>query len=169
MRIWAATFFLLSSILLTSCATSSNKYGYLGPPNMGGPSAEVRQAQISAEPGGSFFYGRRYFVHKTRFWGYLRKPHQAGTKSKMVVFNETQKRAPDRLPEDGPPGARFGYDANYEYRIYGRYTGVNVYEPNSNQFLPEFLLTNYEVVNRQPGWLFSPNDHYDDRRITLLP
>ena len=169
MRIPAAILILLSAILITSCGTGGGNYGYLGPPNMGGPTPEARRAEISNEPSGAFFYGRRYHVHKTRFWGYVRKPRQSGRNSRLVVFNETQKRAPDRLPEDGPPGARFGFDNNYQYRIYGRYTGINVYEPNSNQFLPEFMLTDYQVVKRQPGWLFSPEDHYDDRKITLLP
>lgn len=168
MRFPAGILLLLSAIVLTSCG-SSGSYGYLGPPNMGGPSPEVRKAQIASEPTGNFFYGRRYHVHKTRFWGYLRKPRQSAQNSRLVIFNETQKRAPDRLPENGPPGARFGFDNNYEYRIFGRYTGVILYEPNSNQFLPEFLLSDYQLVKRQPGWLFSPSDHYDNRRITLLP
>ena len=61
----------------------------------------------------------------------------------------------DRLPEAGGSKS-YGFDQNYEYKIYGRYTGRTLYEPNSNQFLPEFLLTNYEVLDTNPGWLFSP-------------
>jgi hypothetical protein len=169
MRIPAAVLLLLSIIAFSACSTGGGNYGYLGGPNMGGPPVEVRKAEIASEPTGNFFYGRRYFVYKTRFWGYLRKPRQAGRQSRLVVFNESRKLAPDRLPEDGPPGARFGFDQNHEYRIYGNYTGVTVYEPNSNQFLPEFMLTDFQLVKRQPGWLFSPRDHYDDRRVTLLP
>ena len=86
-----------------------------------------------------------------------------------MVFNESKKRNPDRLPEVGPPGKRYGFDQNYEYKIYGYYTGDNVYEVNSNQILPEFMLTGYELVDRNPGWLFSPRDHYNSRAITLRP
>ncbi len=87
----------------------------------------------------------------------------------MVIFKEGRKRAPDRLSEGGPSGARYGFDNNYEYRIRGNYTGEQAYDPNSNQFLPVFMLTGYEVVDRDPGWLFSPNDHYDQYAVTLAP
>jgi hypothetical protein len=154
---------LVVSLLLCQCG------GSVGASNMGGPTVEERAAQISAEPKGNFYYGRRYYVEKTRFWGYLRKPGQSAKNSRMVIFRESQKLSPDRLPESGPPGRRYGFDQNYEYRIWGNYTGRPVYDVNSNQFLPEFLLAKYEVVDRQPGWLFRPDDTYDSKRITLMP
>jgi hypothetical protein len=107
-------------------------------------------------------------VHKTRFWGYLRKPGRPAKDSQLVVFLESQKLNPDRLPETGPPGQRYGFDQNYEYRIWGRYTGRKVYDVNSNQFLPEFLLQDYQLLDKQPGWLFQPSDQYHPKRITLL-
>jgi len=149
---------------LTQCGTSS-----LGPPNMGGPTLEARAAQITGEAGGDFYYGRRYFVEKTRFWGYLRKPGQPWSCAKLVIFKERKHASPDRLPEDAPDGQRYAFDNNCEYRIRGYFTGKEDYEPNSNQFLPEFMLTGYEVVEPHPGWLFQPNDHYDRLRITLYP
>lgn len=106
-------------------------------------------------------------MQKTRFWGYLRNPRQSADKSQLVIIREDHKLNPDRLPENGPPGQRYGFDQNYEYQIRGRYTREKSYDPNSNQILPVFLLTGYEVVNRNPGWLFSPSDHYDPLRITL--
>ena len=159
---------LAALLLLCSCG-GSGAYRTFGQPNMGGPSAEARAAQIAGEPTGSFFYGRRYYVYKTRFWGYLRKPRQPWSKAKLVIFREDKKRNPDRLPEAGPPGQQYGYDQNYEYRIRGYFTGETDYEPNSNQFLPEFMLTGYDVIDRNPGWLFTPDDHYDNYRVTLLP
>jgi len=84
-------------------------------------------------------------------------------------MNESLKRTPDRLPENGPVGKRYGFDNNFEYKIYGYYTGDKVYEVNSNQFLPEFKLTGYELVNPTPGWLFSPKDHYSPVSFTLKP
>lgn len=168
---WKYLVLALSSaiaLLLVSCAggVGGNVYG---PPNMGGPSPEVRAAQIATEPTGNFFYGRRYFVKKTRFWGYLRKPRQSADTARLVVFNESKKLNPDRLPETGPAGERYGFDQNYEYKIYGYFTGDKVYEINSNQILPEFMLTGYELVNRKPGWLFSPRDYYHASYITLRP
>ena len=84
-------------------------------------------------------------------------------------MREDRKTTPDRLSENGPPGARYGYDNNFEYRIHGHYTGNKAYDPNSNQFLPVFMLTGYELLDRQPGWLFSPSDRYDRYRITMMP
>lgn len=159
---------LLAAGLLNSCSTGGSRGAIYGPANMGGPSVAERKAQIANEPTGSFFYGRRYHVEKTRFWGYLRKPRQSASTSQLVVMNESKKLCPDRLPENGPVGQRFGYDNNYEYRIHGYYTGEKVYEVNSNQILPEFMLTGYEVVNKRPGWLFGPKDHYNPQSLTLV-
>ena len=151
-----------TSLLLCQC-------GSMGSGNLGGPSWEERQAAIASEPTGSFYYGRRYFVEKTRFWGYLREPRQPWSKAKLVMMREDRKRVPDRLPEDGPPGQRYAHDNNYEYRIHGHYTGRSIYDPNSNQILPEFMLTGYQLLHSRPGWLFRPDDRYDSRRITMTP
>mgnify|MGYP005998104581 CR=1 FL=1 len=160
---------VIAAALLSSCSDGGGSSGVIyGPANMGGPTVAERKAQIASEPTGSFYYGRRYYVEKTRFWGYLRKPRQSASSSQMVVFNESKKRNPDRLPENGPVGQRYGYDQNYEYRIYGYYTGQNVYEVNSDQILPEFMLTGYEVVNKNPGWLFNPKDSYNPQSLTLV-
>lgn len=136
---------------------------------MGGPSQLERDAAIATEPTGDFFYGRRYYVQKTRFWGYLRKPRQSPKSAKLVIFEEDQKRSPDRLPESGSTNASYGFDNNFEYKISGNYTGATAYDPNSNQFLPVFRLTGYSLVSRQLGWLFSPSDHYDPYSVTLVP
>ena len=153
-------------LLITSCETTPPSYG---PANMGGPSIAVRKAQIGAEETGDFYIGRRYYVKRTWFWGYLRKPGQSWSRANLVVFNQNQTRTVDNLPQNGPPGAHHAYDHNYEYRIWGHYTGQDVYEPNSNLFLPEFKLANYELLKRTPGWLFHPNDHYNPLRLTLKP
>lgn len=141
----------------------------MGTGNLGGPSAEERATKISNEPTGDFFYGRRYFVEKTRFWGYVRKPRQPWSRAKLVVIREDKMKSPDRLPENGPPGQQYAFDNNFEYRLHGYFAGQQAYEPNSNQFLPEFILTSYETVDRQPGWLFRPDDRYDRYRITMTP
>ncbi|MFU8892492.1 MAG: hypothetical protein ACNA8L_02585 [Luteolibacter sp.] len=161
---------IIRAIAAALAAFALSQCGSLGGAgNMGGPSMEERQATIASESTGDFFYGRRYHVEKTRFWGYVRKPRQPWSRAQLVMMREDRKTQPDRLPEDGPPGQRFGFDHNYEYRLRGHFTGREAYDPNSNQFLPEFMLTGYEVVDRNPGWLFTPQDRYDPRRITLTP
>ena len=150
--------------VLTQCGTTS-----MGQGNLGGPTVEERNFEIANEPTGDFYYGRRYYVEKTRFWGYLRKPREPWKKANLVIMREDKKRTPDRLSEDGPPGRRYAFDNNYEYRIRGYYTGKEAYDPNSNQFLKEFMLTGYDLLNRQPGWLFRPDDRYDRYRITMVP
>ena len=169
--LWAAL--SLSILGLSSCSNSGGHQSIpstmrIGSPNMGGPSEAERAAQIAAEPRGDFYYGRRYHVKKTRFWGYLRRPGQPATTGKLVIFNEKKKRAPDRLPEGGS-GRTFGYDNNYDYKISGYYSGRTLYEPNSNMFLPEFVLTGYQQLDTDPGWLFSPQDYYSPLGVTLKP
>lgn len=136
---------------------------------MGGPSVEERAARIASEPTGDFYYGRRYHVEKTRFWGYVRKPRQPWSQARLVLIKEDRKTIPDRLPEDGPAGRRHGYDNNYEYKLWGYFMPKPGYDPNSDQVLPVFMLTRYELVERNPGWLFRPNDVYNPYQITLLP
>jgi hypothetical protein len=149
--------------LLTQCGASLTRG------NLGGPSVEERDEKVASEATGDFFYGRRYFVEKTRFWGYIRQPRQPWSRSKLVMIREDKKECPDRLSENGAPGQRYAFDQNFEYRIRGYYTGEQAYDPNSNQFLAEFMLTGYELLDRKPGWLFRPNDRYDRFRVTLVP
>lgn len=161
---------VISATCLALCHCANNSFSVGGGrANMGGPSAEQRMVDIANEATGDFYYGRRYYVQKTRFWGYLREPRQPVDQAKLVIFREDRKHNPDRLFETGPADQRYGYDNNYEYRIRGSYTGQNAYDPNSNQFLPVFMLSEFEVVNRDPGWLFSPADHYNPLSLTLLP
>lgn len=58
-------------------------------------------------------------------------------------------RTPDRLPEyAGNP--RYAFDNNYEYRVYGKFTGKYGYEPNTNLKLPIFKPTKFEQLNTAP-------------------
>ncbi len=165
MRLLLLVSTLFSVFILSNCASSSGG----GNPSMSGPSIDVRNATIAAEPRGNYFIGRRYYVEKTRFWGYVRKPRQSWSKSKLVMMNESKKKNPDRFSENGSGDRRYGFDSNYEYKLYGRFTGEKAYDPNSNQILPEFLLTGYEVLDKDPGWLFSPSDKYNSKALSLIP
>ena len=53
-----------------------------------------------------------------------------GANRRLVMLNEKQKLAPDREKLD------FGSDNNYEYKLYGYFSGDKVYEPASNTILP---------------------------------
>ena len=114
---------------------------------------------------GSNWIGRRYFTRQTRFWGYVKRPGDSWDKSVLVIFNEKFKHAPDRLPELVTEGTGHGYDHNYEYRLNGTFSGNVVYDPNSNKFLPEFVLREYELISKTPGHLFSPSESYSPFRL----
>ena len=117
--------------------------------------------QIQAEPPGDYYIGRRYFKGSVfKFWGYLRKPGQPWKTAQLVVFNEKEKLSPDR------ERLSFGSDNNYEYRIYGAFSGETVYEPASNGFYPEFILKKYELISTNPAPIF--RSQYNDRaRATI--
>ena len=109
------------------------------------PSRAAMLAEIAAEQPGDYFIGRRVFKVDYKFWGYIRKPGQSWSTAKMVMLNENQKLAPDR--ELG----KIGSDNNYEYKLYGDFSGQKVYEPASNGFYLEFVLKGYELKSVSPG------------------
>src|SRR6266513_6464636 len=125
--------------------------------------ARIDAAQkIAAEPTGDYFIGHRYFKGSVfKFWGYVRKPGQPWSTAQLVVFNEKEKLAPNREK------LSFGSDNNYEYKLYGNFSGQTVYEPASNGFYPEFVLKRYELISANPAPIFK--SQYNDRaRAALL-
>lgn len=143
-------------VLITQCASSPD-VGLL---------VNQRKAEIAAEAPGDYYIGRRFFIERTHFWGYLRRPQQDWQSSKLVIFNESKMRAPDRLPEL-PTGTEmaYGYDHNREYRIWGRFTGRKIYDPNSDLVLPEFELQRAEIKSASPGWLFTPKERFNGYQL----
>jgi hypothetical protein len=107
------------------------------------------QAEIQAELRGNYFVGRRYFKNDYKFWGYVRKPGEPWTEAKMVMLNENKHLAPDR------EGGTLGMDNGYEYKLSGYFSGATVYEPASNGFYPEFVLTGYQLRSATPAPIFS--------------
>ena len=105
-------------------------------------------ANIQAEPPGNYFIGRRYYKPDYHFWGYVRQPGQPWSTAQLVMLNENQKLAPDREQ------INFGVDNNYEYKLYGYFTGDRVYEPASNGIYPEFVLQRYELISTNPAPIF---------------
>ncbi len=154
-------FLLLVSILplLSSCGTTGGGVDR-------SPAVLSRNAAIQAEPRGDWFIGRRYFTNKVRYWGYLRSPGQRWDDAQLVVMDESRGLlTPDRLPEAPLSGNAHGFDHNYEYRIWGSYTGRTVYDPNSDREVPLFSPRKFELISAQPGFLFSPKDRYNPNYI----
>lgn len=147
LRLLLAVDIFFALFLLAGCATVPD----------GIQQARVTAAQnIAAEPPGDYFIGRRYYKATVfKFWGYLRRPGQPWSTAQLVVFNEKQKLAPDREQ------LNFGFDNNYEYKIYGNFSGQTVYEPASNGFYPEFILKNYELISKTPPPIF--RSQFSDR------
>jgi hypothetical protein len=111
--------------------------------------ARIAMAQsIAAEPPGDYFIGRRYFKPDFKFWGYVRRPGQPWSTAELVMLNEKRKLAPDREQ------LNFGSDNNYEYKLYGNFSGDKVYEPASNGIYPEFVLKGYELISTNPPPIF---------------
>jgi hypothetical protein len=130
---------LLGTLLMTGCETVPD----------GIQQSKVAMSQrIALEPPGDYYIGRRYFKTYFKFWGYVRRPGQPWSTAKLVMLNEKEKLAPDRQQ------LSFGSDNNYEYRLYGFFSGQTVYEPASNGFYPEFVLKRYELVSTNPLPIF---------------
>ena len=130
--------------------------------------AEARAAmaaQIQAEAPGNYFIGRRYYKIDYKFWGYIRKPGQPWTSAQLVMLNENRKQAPDR------EGGTLGADNGCVYKLFGSFSGDTVYEPASNGFYPEFVLTGYALRTASPAPIFNPQGPALDpaRRVIMTP
>ena len=121
--------------------------------------------RIKAEPPGNYFVGRRYYKVDYKFWGYVRKPGQPWSTAKMVMLNEQKHLAPDR------EAGTLGTDNGSEYKLFGAFSGDTVYEPASNGFYPEFVLTGYELLSPTPIGIFAtPAAALDPaRRVIATP
>ncbi len=165
---------LASAALLASCATmggtptgpapAGSIAGQLSPSQLNHPQVKARNAVIATEPPGNYYVGRRWWTDGTRFWGYLREPGKPWSTARLVIMNESIVKQPDRVPEEGAARVH-GYDHNYEYRIWGSYTGQTIYDPNSNFKVAEFRLSKYELIDANPGFLFHPGERYNPRQL----
>jgi hypothetical protein len=119
---------------------------------------------IKAEQPGDYFIGRRYYKQDYKFWGYIRQPGQSWGEARLVMLNEQKKLAPDREQN------QIGSDNNYEYRLNGYFSGETVYEPASNGFYPEFVLTGYDLRSVTPAPIFrTPSATDPGRRVIASP
>jgi hypothetical protein len=150
-------FSILGLFLLAGCVNDMTHADYVA-------RAAMNDA-IKTEPPGDYFIGRRYYKVDYKFWGFVRQPGQPWSTAKLVMMNENTKLAPDR--QKGILGA----DNGYEYKLYGSFSpGLPVYEPASNTFYPEFVLTGYELISTNPAPILTiPGSNDPTRRIIEMP
>lgn len=118
-------------------------------------------AAIPAEPPGNYFIGRRFYKNDYKFWGFVRGPRQPWSEAKLVMLNEQHRLAPDREKNE------VGSDNNYEYKLYGEFSGQTVYEPSSNGFYPEFVLRAAELRSVTPASIFRTAGATDPARRVI--
>jgi len=147
---------VLASLWVAGCETTQDESTR---------SRSVTNQAIAAEAPGNYFVGRRFYRRNYFFWGYVRKPREPWSTAKLVMLNEQKTLAPDRQ------ASAIGSDNNFEYRMEGYFSGQTVYEPASNSFYPEFVLTNYKIISERPAGIFrdanamSPDRLYIDRPL----
>ena len=145
---------LFTLVLFGGCTTTDPQ----------GPSRQAMLTEIQGEAAGDYYIGRRYYKVDYKFWGWVRKPGQPWSSAVLIMMNENTKLAPDR--ELG----KIGSDNNYEYKLYGDYSGQKVYEPASNGFYPEFVLKGYEMKSVSAGNIYrDPGATNPERRVIAHP
>jgi hypothetical protein len=108
----------------------------------------IISAAIAKEAPGNYFIGRRFYKVDYKMWGWVRKPGEPWKQSQLVMFNEQKKLAPDREHN------AIGSDNNHEYRLNGYFSGEKVYEPASDSFYPEFVLTSSTLISTNAPLIF---------------
>lgn len=147
------SFFMVLAVL-TSCETVDRD----------APARAAMAAAIHAEQPGNYFIGRRMYKKDYKMWGWVREPGQPWKTAKLVMMNEQVRLTPDRMR------GTLGDDNNYEYRLQGRFTGETVYEPASDRFYPEFVLTGCEVISAKPAPIYLDKRQEDPEiRIIMAP
>jgi hypothetical protein len=116
---------------------------------------------IANEAPGNYFVGRRFYRRNFFFWGYIRQPRQPWSSAKLVMLNEQKMFAPDRQ------ASKPGFDSNFEYRLQGYFSGQTVYEPASNSFYPEFVMTGYKLISDHPPQIFRDPKALDSDRLYI--
>ncbi len=141
-----------AALVLSGCQTVQDNFGQ---------SQAALNQTIANEPPGSYFVGRRFYRKNYFFWGYIRQPRQPWSSAKLVMLNEQKRLAPDRQANTT------GSDNNYEYRLQGYFSGQTVYEPASNSFYPEFVLTGYKLISDHPPQIFRDPKALDADRLYI--
>jgi hypothetical protein len=130
-------------LLLAGCATNTPQAS----PFLQSPALAQ---QIAAEPVGDFYIGRRVYAPPFAIWGYVRSPRQSWKTAKLVILNEKYQFAPDRVRN------QVGSDNGSEYRLYGYFSGDQIYDASAGRFCPEFVLKRAELISPNPDPIWSP-------------
>ncbi len=126
---------ILGTGVLCQCGGGMSGHG-----NMGGPTVEEWKASIASEPTGDFFTAAATMCKRPASGATSAARAKAGTAPSWRSCGRTRRSSRTACTEAGPDGNRYGYDNNYENtRCY--FTGADSHDPNSNQFLPTFMLT----------------------------
>lgn len=144
---------LLACFLLAGCQT----------PDPDGPARAAMNAAIRQEAPGNYFIGRRMYKKDYKVWGWIREPGRPWNTAKLVMLNEQKMLAPDRARN------QIGSDNNYEYRLNGYFSGDTVYEPASDSFYPEFVLTGAEVKSTNPPNIYLQRRQNQPEVRILMP
>lgn len=121
-------------------------------------------AAIRQEAPGAYFVGRRMYKKDYKVWGWVREPGKPWKTSQLVMLNEQRVLAPDRQSNT------IGSDNDHEYRMTGFFSGEKVYEPASNRFYPEFVVTGFELRSTSPPLIYQQRRQTDPRvRVLQQP
>ena len=118
-------------------------------------------ASIAQEKPGNYYIGRRFYKVDYHMWGWVKKPREPWKKAQLVMMNEQKTLAPDRAQ------GKIGADNDYEYVLYGFYSGDKVYEPASDHFYPEFVLTKAVLTDKALPLIY-PDSRWKDPKIRFL-
>jgi len=141
--------------LLAGCAT---------PPQLAPLTEPAAVAQeIAAEPVGDFYVGRRIYCPPFAIWGYVRSPRQSWRTAKLVILNEKYQFAPDRARN------QIGSDNENEYRLYGYFTGDQIYDASSGRFCAEFVLKRSELIQKITAQLQTVRGIFKDNDLLSAP
>ena len=129
-------------LLLTGCATTPQGKLLTEPPAV--------SQQIAQEQPGDYYIGRRVFCPPFAVWGYVRSPRQSWRNAKLVILNEKFQFAPDRARH------QLGSDNGAEYKLYGYFSGDQIYDASAGRFCAEFVLKGSELISANPIPIWSP-------------
>lgn len=118
-------------------------------------------ASIAQEKSGNYYIGRRFYKIDYHMWGWVKKPGEPWKQAQLVMMNEQKTLVPNRAQ------GKIGSDNDYEYFLYGFYSGDKVYEPASDAFYPEFVLTKAVLIDKAPPLIY-PDSRWKDPKIRFL-
>jgi hypothetical protein len=118
-------------------------------------------ASIASEKPGNYYVGYRFYKVDYHMWGWVKKPGEPWKDSLLVMMNEQGKLAPDRERH------AIGTDNNTVYKLNGSFSGQKIYEPASDRFYPEFVLTGAAVMTTNPPLIF-PDKRWTDPAVRLI-